>query len=356
MFRRTLTRTAIALMEKGWLPDSMIRAGIRRLLRQRLDEEARLRAEGPGRPDLAEEVRTGPVAPVPEKANEQHYEVPPGFFQTVLGPHLKYSSCLWEPGMTDLTEAEALALATTCERAGLDDGMDILELGCGWGSLTLWMAEHYPGSRITAVSNSAPQRRHILATARERGLTNLAVITADMNDFAAPDTYDRIVSVEMFEHMRNYSELFRRIDGWLKPDGKLFVHVFAHRSYAYPFVTANDSDWMGRHFFTGGVMPSVDLLPSVANGFTPAETWEWNGTNYARTCRAWLDNLDANRPAVIGLFREVYGKGNAGLWLRRWRVFFMACEELFAFRDGTEWKVAHYLFEKARHDAPQPAV
>jgi cyclopropane-fatty-acyl-phospholipid synthase len=234
--------------------------------------------------------------------------------------------------------------------------MDILELGCGWGSLTLWMAEHYPASRITAVSNSAPQRRHILARAEERGLTNVTVITADMNEFDAEDQYDRIVSVEMFEHMRNYAELFRRVASWLRPTGRLFVHVFCHRRFAYPFVTENESDWMARHFFTGGVMPSRDLLPSLAEGFTTLETWDWNGENYGKTARAWLENLDANRDAVLALFTEVYGAREAARWVRRWRIFFMACEELFNFRGGTEWLVAHYLFEKAPRNVPEPAV
>jgi cyclopropane-fatty-acyl-phospholipid synthase len=356
MIGKVTTKAAIGLMERGWLPDAAIRAGIRRLLKKRLDEESALRVSGEGRPELAEEVRTGPVAPVPEKANEQHYEIPAEFFQTVLGPHLKYSSCIWTPGMEDLGEAEAHALETTVERAGLEDGMDVLELGCGWGSLTLFMAERFPGSRITAVSNSAPQRRFILDRARERGLENLTVITADMNEFEAPGTYDRVVSVEMFEHMRNYRELFRRISSWLKPGGRLFVHIFCHRRFAYPFQTEGESDWMGRHFFTGGIMPSRDLLPEMAEEFDTIEIHDVDGKDYQKTSEAWLSNMDANRKEILGLFTRVYGKKDAARWFRRWRIFFMACAELFGYRDGTEWHVAHYVFENAPRRAPVAKV
>jgi cyclopropane-fatty-acyl-phospholipid synthase len=282
-------------------------------------------------------LRDGPVAPVPEKANEQHYEVPAEFFLGALGRHLKYSSAYWPVGVESLDEAEATMLALTCERADLQDGQEILELGCGWGSLTLWMAEHYPNARITAVSNSASQREFILG----RAPGNVEVITADMNEFDVDRKFDRVVSVEMFEHMRNYDELFRRVARWLKEDGKLFVHVFCHKEHAYPFETEGDDNWMGRYFFTGGQMPSFDLFRSVQDSLALEEAWEVNGTHYGKTSEAWLENLDARRDAVLPVLERTYGRKEAARWFHRWRLFFLACAELFAFRSGKEWVVSH---------------
>ncbi|MHC4470038.1 MAG: SAM-dependent methyltransferase [Planctomycetota bacterium] len=340
-----MTKIALGAMERGFLTDGWIRRGIRRL------NERRLRGEDPGDPaaveqaldTFAEEMRGGPVAPVPEKANEQHYELPPGFFEKVLGPRLKYSSCYWPEGVETLEAAEEAALAATCERAGIADGMDVLELGCGWGSLTLYLAERFPASRITAVSNSAGQRRFIEARAKAKGLTNLAVVTADMNDFDTEGRFDRVVTVEMFEHMRNWEELLRRISGWLEPDGRLFVHVFCHRDFAYRFETAGPADWMGRHFFTGGIMPGSRLIDRFDGDLRVEERWLWDGTHYARSAEAWLEALDERRDEVLPVLAKVYGKEHADRWFRRWRVFFLACAELFGCRDGEEWQVAHYL-------------
>ena len=267
----------------------------------------------------------GPIAPLPEKANEQHYELPPEFFTAVLGPHRKYSSCFWRTETASLAEAEAAALDITCERADLSDGQDILELGCDWGSLSLWMAERFRNSRITAVSNSAPQRRFIEAEAAARGLTNLRVITADMNEFAsAANRFDRIVSVEMFEHMRNYERLLERIASWLRPSGKLFVHHFCHRQFAYPFETDGDANWMGRHFFTGGLMPSEHLLRHFNRHLTIVGQWRWDGTHYQRTSEAWLANLDARRRDVLPILEATYGRDSSRRWFHRWRMFFLA--------------------------------
>lgn len=331
--------------ESGLTPDIMNRFGIRHLLRSR-QRHLQRRSSDFWLKEFLESATDSPVAVVPEKANDQHYEVPAEFFETVLGPQLKYSCCYWPEGVDALDAAEVEALRRTCGNAGLRDGMDVLELGCGWGSLSLWMAEHYPNSSITSVSNSHSQRRYIQQQAEIRGLQNLNVITADMNDFDPHERFDRVVSVEMFEHMRNHRELLNRIHDWLRPGGRLLVHVFCHRQTPYLFETEGDNNWMGRHFFTGGMMPSVDLLPSCSGSLNLVQQWKWNGKHYAKTCRAWLQNQDAARSQLKQVLAGCYGSANATRWYYRWRLFFMACEELFAFDDGNEWFVSHYLFER----------
>jgi len=337
----------VSLMERGMLPDAVVRTGIRRLLLKRLREAGsgdtetdRLRQR-----EFIEQLRQSPVAVATEAANRQHYELPPEFFSRVLGPRRKYSCCLYPPGVTDLATAEEAMLGLTCRRAGLADGMDILELGCGWGSLTLWMAGQYPRARITAVSNSAPQRRFIEGECRDRGYANVRVITADMDHFTIDETFDRVVSVEMFEHMRNYAELLRRISCWLRDDGRLFVHIFCHRDLAYLFETEGEDDWMGRYFFTGGIMPSDHLLFYFNDHLAVEDHWRVGGRHYQRTCDQWLARMDAERQRVMEIFWEVY-EGQAPVWFQRWRVFFMACAELFGYGDGNEWFVSHYLFRK----------
>jgi len=345
-------KTALRLVERGCVPKPLLRRGIRRLLDERLREQRSIFE--PDR-DLAlewwvERMRSSEVAPVPEKANEQHYEVPPAFFEQVLGTRLKYSSAYYPDPSTTLDEAEEAMLALTSERAALVDGQDVLELGCGWGSLTLWMAEHYPSSRIVAISNSAPQRGHIEAQAEKRGLTNIEVVTCDMNDFQARGRFDRVVSVEMFEHMRNWEELLTRVSGWMKPEGRLFLHVFAHRRYAYPFEVQDDSDWMSRHFFTGGMMPCPDLIDRLDIPLDVEQRWVVPGTHYARTSEDWLRNIEARRSEVLALFAETYGPRQANRWYHRWRVFFLSCAELFNFADGQEWCVSHVLLRPARRE------
>ena len=338
---------AIDWVERGWIPDFLTRAAIRRLCRQRLRDCGGRNCET-DRESLEAflaAMRSGPVAPVPERANEQHYEVPAEFFSLVLGPHRKYSCCLWNGAQT-LEEAEADSLAETCRRAELVDGQDVLELGCGWGSLSLWMAARYPRSRITAVSNSRPQREYIEAEARARGLGNLVVLTEDMNRFAAPGTYDRVVSVEMFEHMRNYSLLLNRIATWLRPGGKLFVHIFCHRFFAYPFEIDGEDNWMGKWFFTGGIMPSDDLLARFQDDLRLERQWRWNGVHYQRTADAWLANIDQRRDQVLPVLRAAYGERESERWFNRWRMFFLAVSELFGFRKGEEWFVGHYRFTR----------
>ena len=330
--------------EHGRLPDSVIRYGIRRLLKTRLsDLESDDEVGATQR--FIERTLSEPIAVQAAAANEQHYEVPSEFFRQVLGPKLKYSSCYWPEGVASLEAAESEALRVTCENARLEDGTKILELGCGWGSLSLWMADRYPSSQITSVSNSSSQRRYIEARAAQLGLSNLQVVTADINDFSTDDSFDRVVSVEMFEHMRNHRELTRRIHDWLCPDGMLFVHVFCHRRSAYLFETNGPHNWMGRHFFTGGMMPAVDLLPRACNSLQVVSQRKWNGVHYAKTCRAWLMNQDRAKHALQSTLADTYGKDEALRWHNRWRLFFMACEELFAFNGGNEWFVSHYLFK-----------
>jgi len=340
----------IELSERGMLPDPLMRWGMRRLMAERLENESGDRGER----EFAEyqkrlqALRDSAVAEQVDKANEQHYEVPAAFFRAVLGKHLKYSSCYWEgengESLDSLDEAEARMLALTCERAGLEDGQDVLELGCGWGSITLWMASHYPGSRITAVSNSASQREHILSECEQRGLDNVKVITADVNSFQPDGEFDRVVSVEMFEHVKNYQVLLRRIASWLRPGGKLFVHIFCHRNLLYPFTVEGESDWMAKYFFSGGLMPSENTLLNFQDDLRIEAQWRGLGEHYEQTSNAWLANLDERHDEVLSVMRETYGDADAKRWLNRWRMFFLAVAELFGYRDGTEWFVAHYRF------------
>ena len=329
------------LLAKQLIPDLVIRWGIRNLLKQRLKEISPLESESE-QLKFIEQIYQGPIAVNTRDANDQHYEVPTEFYLKVLGKHLKYSSGYWEHGDT-LDSSEARMLKLTCERARLSDGLDILELGCGWGSLTLWMAAHYPNSKITAVSNSKTQKDHIDHQAHLRGLTNITIVTADMNEFKAPQSFDRVVSVEMFEHMRNWDELLKRVKSWLKPTGFLFVHIFVHKTTPYLFEVKDETDWMSRYFFSGGMMPSFDQFKKFNNHFNVVEQWKVNGNHYAQTSEAWLNETDKHEKMLIPLFEKHYGKGEGVKWLEWWRVFFMSCAELFKFKNGEEWFVAHYL-------------
>lgn len=337
------------LAERGVLPDALLRLGIRRQCEQRLREELaggqqvqsqRFAARIAGLAGSA-------VALHVDAANRQHYEVPAAFFHRCLGKRLKYSSCYYATGTETLDEAEEAMLALYGERAQLADGQHILELGCGWGSLTLWMAERYPNAQITAVSNSNSQREYILAQCRARGLINVIVLTRDVNHLMLDaETFDRCVSIEMFEHMRNYPQLLQRIHRWLRPEGKLFVHIFVHRTLMYPFETEGDDNWMGRHFFTGGLMPAADTLLFFQQHLQLQQRWLLDGTHYERTANHWLANQDREKEAVMAVLRQTYGHASAALWHQRWRMFWMACAELFGYQQGQQWQVAHYLFNR----------
>ena len=343
-----MLKSLIGYAEKGLLPDSLIRVGIRKLCRVRLNwvKEIGPEALENHHQEWVEKLKNSPIALVPEKANEQHYEVPPIFFQTVLGKYLKYSSGFWPDGVNSLDESEKAMLNITLEHAEITDGMDILELGCGWGSLTCLMGKNFPNSKITAVSNSNDQRIFIMNECKRKGLANVNVITADMNDFDIDKNFDRVVSVEMFEHMRNYHELLKKIDRFLKPSGKLFVHIFSHNQMVYPFEDKGDGDWMAREFFSGGIMPSHKLLLYFQDHLKIDKVWHFSGEHYSKTSWAWLNKMDKNKSKIIEIFSDTYGKENAKMWWQRWRIFFMSCAELFGMRNGLEWGVSHYRFEK----------
>lgn len=338
------------LLARNILPDPLIRLGIRQRLASSLDRFNALDCERKQAllTRHVEELRRSPVAVCTDDANRQHYELPTRFFQLVLGKHLKYSCGYWDSGVKDIDTSEARMLALTCERAELRDGQRILELGCGWGSLTLWMAEHYPQAQITAVSNSATQRAHIEGEAARRGLRNVTVRTVNMVNYEGegPAIFDRVVSVEMFEHMKNYALLMERIAAWLKPGGKLFVHIFTHRLQASNYDLGASDDFISQYFFTGGQMPSHDLLLHFQDHLRLEERWAVSGAHYQKTSEAWLERMDANREEILPLIRDVYGAENTTRWWVYWRVFFLACAEMWGYARGQEWIVSHYRFSK----------
>ncbi len=341
---------AVDLAERGRIPEAMIRFGIRRLVASRLSAE--LRGSQESRADRFQRrltaLRDSAVALSTDTANRQHYEVPAEFFRVVLGRHLKYSSGLWGESTVDLDQAEADMLEMYAQRAGLRDGQRVLDLGCGWGSFSLWAAARFPASKIVAVSNSSSQRDFIVAQTERRGLDNITVVTADVNALDFPgERFDRVISIEMFEHVRNYATLLNRISRWLKRDGRLFVHIFCHRQLMYPYESAGADNWMGRYFFTDGLMPSADTLAHFNQDMRIDAQWSLPGTHYQRTAAAWLERLDTHREAVRAALEPVYDL-ETQVWIQRWRLFFMACEELFGYRDGREWQLGHYLMSRVR--------
>lgn len=337
-----------SLLEKDQIPDFLIRKGIRNLLKQRLEQENKGNTEAQQKHfmNLIEELKNSAIAINTVDANEQHYEVPTEFYKYCLGKHLKYSSGYWKEGVSDIDTSEKDMLELTCQRADLKDGQQVLELGCGWGSLSLFMAAKYPKSTFTVVSNSRTQKLHIDEQAKNRGIQNLTVITADINALTLDAAFDRIVSVEMFEHMRNYKLLMQKVANLLKPAGKLFVHIFTHKEYAYKFEVIDETDWMSKYFFTGGIMPSDRLLLYFNEHLTIHKHWHVNGTHYSKTSEAWLKNMDKHKAEIIPLFEQTYGKENAVKWWVYWRIFYMACAELWCYNEGNEWMVSHYLFQK----------
>jgi cyclopropane-fatty-acyl-phospholipid synthase len=332
-----------SLLEKDLIPDWLIRIGIRRLLAQRIkDETATYNVAA-----YVADLKTRPLAEQTAAANEQHYEVPTPFYQYCLGKRLKYSGCYYATDRDSLDQAEEHMLALYAVRAQLADGQDILELGCGWGSLCLYNAAKFPNSRITAISNSRTQKEHIDTEARKRGITNLRIITCDINAFdITPASFDRVVSVEMFEHLKNYQLLFRNIARWLRPGGLLFTHIFTHDRLSYHFIARDETDWMSRYFFTGGQIPAHDLFSHFQDDLKLVSDWRVNGRHYQQTAEHWLQNMDQHRDEIIPLFRDTYGTDQALKWWCYWRVFYMSCAELWGYKNGEEWLVSHYLFRK----------
>jgi cyclopropane-fatty-acyl-phospholipid synthase len=337
-----------SLLEKNKIPDALIRIGIRKLLKQRLRDEKKASSELQQQHLmlLIEELKNSPIAVNTTDANEQHYEVPTEFYKYCLGKYLKYSSGFWKDGVTDIDTSEEDMLQLTCERAEFQNGQNVLELGCGWGSLSLFMAAKYPQSNFTVVSNSRTQKIFIDDHAEKRGITNLAVITADMNTFNIENKFDRVVSVEMFEHMRNYEKLMKKISSFLNPGGKLFVHIFTHKKCAYKFEVKDETDWMSKYFFTGGIMPSDDLLFYFDDDMKMEKHWHVSGLHYSKTSEAWLKNMDKHKKEIMPIFDRTYGEKNSLKWWVYWRIFFMSCAELWKYNNGNEWMVSHYLFIK----------
>lgn len=337
-----------SLLEKNKVPDFALRLGIRKLLKERLHQEKKetVELQQAHLMKLIAELKESPIAINTAEANEQHYEVPTAFYKFCLGSNLKYSSGYWNEGVLDIDTSENDMLEITCSRAELTDGQDILELGCGWGSLSLYMAKKYPQSSITAVSNSKTQKIYIDEQAQLRGIKNLTIITVNINDFTIEKKFDRVVSVEMFEHMRNYQKLMHKIADCLKINGKLFVHIFTHKDFAYKFEVLDETDWMSKYFFTGGIMPSDDLLLYFNEHLSIEKHWHVSGLHYSKTSESWLQNMDKNKSQIMPLFESTYGKDQAVKWWVYWRLFYMACAELWGYNNGEEWIVSHYLFTK----------
>jgi len=338
----------ISLAEKGFVPDFLIKIGIEKLCNERLNWCKSLGVENLQKHNNTwiSKLKNSPIALVPEKANEQHYEVPPEFFEIVLGKHLKYSCGLWKNNNINLDQSERDMLEKYIHRAELKDSLKILELGCGWGSLTLFMAKKFPKAQITAVSNSNDQRKFIQNKCKKMGFENVDVITCDMNDFHTDKKFDRVVSIEMFEHMRNYKVLLKKISNWLNDTGKLFVHIFSHNSIVYPYEDKGPGDWMSREFFSGGLMPSHELLLNFQDDLKIEKHWKVSGMHYSLTSYAWLDQMDLNKSSIINIFEKAYGKNQSKIWFQRWRIFFLACAVMFSIKSGTEWGVSHYRFRK----------
>ncbi len=349
----------IDLCERGLIPDSLSRLGMRQLMERRLIDEANQDGELRSQRfnQFLDELRASPIAVETGAANEQHYEVPAAFFHAHLGQRLKYSCCLYKTGKETLAEASDAMLELYAERAGLQDGMRILDLGCGWGSLSLWLAEKYPNSQIVGLSNSHGQREYIEGRAKERGFKNLTIVTGNVVTFDLPAQaptsgatiepgFDRVISIEMFEHMKNYGLLLAKIARWMKPDAKLFVHIFVHKVLAYHFEVKGQDDWMSKYFFTGGTMPSENLLLNFQDDVALEKQWWVDGRHYEKTSNHWLAGMDANKDEILKIFKAGYGDNDAAIWVQRWRMFYMAVAELFGYANGNEWGVGHYLFTK----------
>lgn len=343
-----MIQAGIKLLEKNLLPDFIIRQGIRHLLKKRLQDLAK-QSSGDVKTwedNWVKTLKNSPIAVETEAANEQHYEVPDELYTLCLGPRLKYSSAYYLNPTSTLAEAEDTMIELYCQRAQLSDGQRLLDLGCGWGSLSLTLAAKYPNSQITGFSNSNGQRKFILQQAKNRGIHNLNILTGNIITHEFSEKFDRILSVEMFEHMRNYELLLKKVSHWLNEEGKLFVHIFCHKEYSYPFEVKDDSDWMSKYFFTGGQMPAANLLPKFQEHLSLLNQWTVSGVHYQKTSEDWLINIDRHKNQVLALFRKTMPSSEALKWFQYWRVFFMSCAELFGYNQGREWFVSHYLWEK----------
>ncbi|KAJ3691988.1 hypothetical protein LUZ60_012338 [Juncus effusus] len=344
----TGVKTGLAALERNLLPDAVVRRLTRLLLAARLREgylpSAHLQLES--LLHFIRSLKEMPIAVETDTAKTQHYELPTSFFELVLGKNLKYSCCYFKEKSSDLEESEIEMLDLYCERCQIKDGNRVLDLGCGWGSLSLYVAKKYKNCNVTGICNSVTQKTHIDQQCRQNNLTNVEIIVADISKFQMERTFDRILSIEMFEHMKNYKELMKKISGWMEPDGLLFIHHFCHKTFAYHFEDKNEDDWITRYFFTGGTMPSSNLLLYFQEDVSVVNHWLVNGTHYSKTSEEWLKRMDKNISKIKPIFETTYGKDSAIKWIAYWRTFFISVAELFGYNNGDEWMVALYLFKK----------
>ena len=337
-----MSNLGIKLIELGVIPESILRVAIKKLIQKRLLEiPVNSEVRKSQKANFIEELQSSPIALSTKIANEQHYEVPPAFFQEIMGAHLKYSCGLFDKNTISLDEAEENMLQLYIERLDIKNNQKILDLGCGWGSFSLYAAAKFPNSTFVAVSNSNDQIEFINNTAAARSLENIKAIKQDMNNLSLDESFDRIISIEMFEHMRNYGALLKKLRNHLHNDGKMFVHIFTHRDHPYPYEVRGPSDWMSKYFFTSGLMPSHDIFSYFEEDLVVEQSWKINGSHYARTCNLWLENHYKNKKTILDIFTGHYP--NPRQWFVRWQLFFLACEKLFAYNEGKEWFVSHYL-------------
>ena len=334
------------LLSRGLIPDFLLRRGVRSQGKQRLAMMVKGNLSNDYEKFL-KEASSGEIAVHTDDANNQHYEVDSEFFQYCLGKNLKYSSCYWDENTSSLDQAEDNMLELYCKRADVKDGMDILDIGCGWGSLSLFLANKYPNANITGISNSSSQKLFIDKEASKRNLRNLKIITSDINDFKSSKKFDRIISIEMFEHTKNSKKLLDSIDSWLNPKGCFFMHDFAHKNNPYYFDKDQNNAWMAKYFFTGGMMPNHNLFRDLESNLNYQKSWMLSGTHYEKTSNAWLNKMDHNREKILTLFKENSDIKTAKRNFHFWRLFFIACAEIFGYANGSEWCVSHHLFNKS---------
>ncbi|KAJ4830155.1 hypothetical protein Tsubulata_042905 [Turnera subulata] len=341
-------RAMLASLERNLLPDAVVRRLTRLLLASRLRSGCKPSSELQllDLLQFVHSLKEMPIAIQTETAKAQHYELPTSFFKLVLGKNMKYSCCYFPNESSSLEDAEKAMLELYCERAKLKDGHTVLDVGCGWGSLSLFIAQKYANCKITGICNSTTQKAYIEEQCRDLQLHNLEIIVADISTFEMEASYDRIFSIEMFEHMKNYGQLLNKISKWMKQDTLLFVHYFCHKAFAYHFEDINEDDWITRYFFTGGTMPSANLLLYFQDDVSIVNHWLVNGKHYSKTSEEWLKRMDKNLASIKPIMESTYGKDQSLKWTVYWRTFFIAVAELFGYNNGDEWMVAHFLFRK----------